>query len=490
MPLGPLYFFAEYGNAQVDTIYPAFHQLLLLPAYALAMGGYWATGGISHLSSTWPYGMHDVSLFFSTLIILSNLVSALMGLAILYIAWRFCVPHQSWAWTGILMAALSGVFVYYCRVGNLDIPYNFWWAISLFFLWRYFFDGAVFHVSLFPAAIAAACAVGSKDQASGLVLGAGVAILTIGSLAAPRFSDRFRHAVRFTFWMLVFYTVVAILPHPLRWYYHLQYVLAGKAPTEIPRTVAGEWRIFLVTLDWLVKVFPIPAIVLAAAGAWFLFRSGQGRQFWLLAIPAITYYVIAVAPTRVFYPRFSVPLFLPMIVLITHGAGFLAQRLFASPRRTLGWAAALAALLMLQCAFSYVPVTYAQVFDRKRQLAAELPSVLPPGSSLLISRMQSYNYPNRQVYDAYKLMLLPQDPIMPPSRHAANLFHPLDSGVRYFLLGSGNTGQPWNPIGKYPRLTGAPVREWRYPAWVKNHVLVPCIYEFALYRRTGPLPVE
>jgi hypothetical protein len=34
VPLGPLYFFAQYHNPQIDTIYPAFHQLLLLPLYA------------------------------------------------------------------------------------------------------------------------------------------------------------------------------------------------------------------------------------------------------------------------------------------------------------------------------------------------------------------------------------------------------------------------------------------------------------------------
>src|ERR1700758_4730329 len=65
VPLGPLYFFAEYGNPQIDTIYPAFHQLLLLPVYAIAFGLNWVAGGLSHLTSVWPYGMRDVSGFFS-----------------------------------------------------------------------------------------------------------------------------------------------------------------------------------------------------------------------------------------------------------------------------------------------------------------------------------------------------------------------------------------------------------------------------------------
>src|SRR5579885_2189263 len=110
VPLGPLYFVAQYNQPQVDTIYPAFHQLLLLPVYAVAMGVYWVAGGISHLSSVWPYGMRNVSAFFSALILLSNLVAMVMGLGMLYIAWRICEPHRRWAWVGIMMAAVNGVY--------------------------------------------------------------------------------------------------------------------------------------------------------------------------------------------------------------------------------------------------------------------------------------------------------------------------------------------------------------------------------------------
>jgi len=489
VPLGPLYFFAEYRNPQVDTIYPAFHQLLLLPIYAIAMAGYWVIGGISHLTSTWPYGMRDVSAFFSVLILLSNLVAAVMGLAMLYIAWRLAESHRTWAWVGILMAATNGVFIYYCRVGNLDIPYNFWWAVALFFLWKYFFQAKLFRASLFPAAIAAACAAGSKDQACGLAMGAGLSILLFPSVQVRSFASRFRSAFIFGVSFLASYTVVAILPHPLRWWYHLLYILADKAPTPIPRNAAGEVQTFLLSMGWLLKVFTIPVLVLAAAGLWFLFQSGRSREFWVLVLPLVCYYIVAVAPTRVFYPRFTIPFFVPVIVLAIHGVGFLAESVFAAPRARLAWTAALAALLVFQFAFSYLPVTYAQVFDVKRQLTQDLPGALPERSPLLVSRMQSYNYPNRGVYENYALMKLPQDPVEPPSRHAANLFRPLDPNVAYYLWGSGNTGQPWNPVGEYPPLTGELVREWRYPAWVKDRVLVPCIFEFALYHRTGPLPV-
>src|ERR1035437_3917272 len=83
VPMGPLLFLAEYSKSELNTVYPAFHQLLLLPLYAIAFGVSWLTGGIAHLSSTWPYGLRNVSAFFSVLIFLTNLVSALMAVLLL-----------------------------------------------------------------------------------------------------------------------------------------------------------------------------------------------------------------------------------------------------------------------------------------------------------------------------------------------------------------------------------------------------------------------
>ena len=37
----------------------------------------------------------------------------------------------------ILLLAGSGAFTYYARVGNFDVPYLFWWSLSLGLLWKY-----------------------------------------------------------------------------------------------------------------------------------------------------------------------------------------------------------------------------------------------------------------------------------------------------------------------------------------------------------------
>jgi 4-amino-4-deoxy-L-arabinose transferase-like glycosyltransferase len=386
---------------------------------------------------------------------------------------------------GLLLVGTNGVFVYYSRVGNLDMPYTFWWGVSLWLLWRYFFADASWRV-LVAAGVAAAAATGSKDQASSFAIGAGLLVLLMSPGTALPFRGRFRNAVVFTLALLVGYGVLAVLPDPRHWWSHFRFVTGPHAPTDIPLTIAGEVELLGLFLRELWTAYGVPVLALSLVGTLWLLRSGQARMFWLLAVPPIAYYLIVIAKTRVLYPRFMLPFVIPIFVLVTFGAAAIAERLGPTGRRV--WVTCIALLVLYQVAFSYGPVTYTQVFDLKRRVTAELPRYVPPGEALLISRMQSYNFPNQGVYERYRVMMLANDPIVPPSRHAAGILKPLDPTVGYFLLGSGTAGLPWHQPGPYPPLVGEKIAEWRYPDWVRRHLIEPCLYEFTLYRRTGPLP--
>lgn len=486
VPLGSLLFIAEYGKGTLNVVYPLFHQILLLPLYGLVGAGFWLAGGVSHISSAWPYGLRDPSRFFSALILATNLVSAVMGISLLSVLRPLAGLRRPWVWVGLLVIGTNGVFVYYSRVGNLDLPYTFWWGTSSFFLWRYFFEDNAPSWSLIAAGVAAAAASGSKDQASSFAIGAGILVLLMSPARPLPLKARLGNAVRYTVALLVSYSVVAILPEPRHWWNHFRFVTGPHAPTDIPLTAAGELELFGRFVRELLTAYTAPVLIVSALGAVWLVRSGYGRMFWLLVFPMVTYYLIVIAKTRVLYPRFMLPFAVPIFVLVTYGAATVADRLAPTGRKV--WLGCIAAFIVYQLAFSYGPVTYAQVFDIKRQLADELPPHVPPGEPLLISRMQSYNFPNRQVYETYRLMMLPNDPIVPPSRHAASILKPFDPNVTYFLLGSGTAGLPWHVPARYPEMIGEKVAEWRYPAWVRRRLIEPCLYEFTLYRRTGPLP--
>ena len=490
LPLGPLLLVAEFKKSELNITYPAFHQLLMLPFYAVALAVYWLAGGISKLSSAWPYGMRNVSGVFSALIVISNVMAAVMATLLLRCTFPFVEKERKWLWFSLLLMGTNGTFIYYARTGNLDMAYNFWLAVAWLFLWRYLMEDRPVMRSLVPAGIAAACAAGSKDQAAGMVVGTGVLLLLIGPQLLIPFSRRIRQTVLFGAVVVATYAVVAILPQPFRWWNHARFVVSPHAPTKIPLSLAGEVEILGATLAQVWKVFTLPVLALCILGIVVLFRSGRGRQFWLLSLPMIGYYVVIIAKTRVVYPRFMVPFVFSVVVLATHGVSFIGARLARRRGAQAAWTAVLAAFLVYQFTFSYLPVTYAQVFDLKRDLARDLPSLVSPGSPLLISGMQSYEYPNADIYSSYSLMKLPHEPVIPASRHTYSIFQPLDPNVPFYLLGSGTAGLPSNtPVPPMP-LQGELVKQWRYPAWVRNQVLVPCIFEFALYRRTGPLPLD
>jgi hypothetical protein len=489
VPMGPLLFLAEYSKSELNTVYPAFHQLLLLPLYAIAFGVSWLTGGIAHLSSTWPYGLRNVSAFFSVLIFLTNLVSALMAVLLLRATFPFVERSRQWLWFALLAIGTNGLFVYYARVGNLDIPYNFWWALALVGLWRYLIAGCPVRTSLVPAGIAGALAAGSKDQAVGLIIGAGLLLLSFAPAGSASSRDRIKNTFIFGLTVVIAYFVCAVLPQPFRWWNHAQFVVSPHAPTKIPFSVAGEIQIFWFTLQQMRHVFGISVLALAVVGAVYLFRSGRGREFWILVFPLIGYYIVIITKTRVAYPRFMLAFVFPIVVLVTHAVAWVAHRV-SNRNARFAWTAILCLYLGFNFVTSYLPVTYAQVFDLKRQLAKELPSLLPTGSPLLISHMQSYEYPNSDVYEHYRLMRLPNEPIIPASRHTASIFVPLDNEVGYYLWGTGTAGFPANTPRPPMPLQGELVKQWKYPDWVRNAVLAPCILEFSLYRRTAPLPLN
>jgi hypothetical protein len=487
VPHSSLLFFAD-RRPDISTTYPPFHELLLLPLYGLVFLVYYIMGGISHISSVWPYGLRDISEIFSVLTVISNLVAAIMGTLMLRFAIPFVEPVRKWAWFALLFLGTNAVFIYYSRTGNLDIPYNFWLSIMLFFVWRFLTLGASLWRALVPAGVAAAFAVGSKDQAVGMAIGISFLLLCFAPTPGDKFLERVRNTLIFGSVLVATYALCAILPNPGRWWNHLRFVTGPHAPTPIPFSPFGEVQIFLHTMHHVEQTFTVPILALCLLGAWRMWSLGLIRQFWILTAPQIGYYVIVIAKTRVAYPRFMIPFMIPVFVFVTYGVSWIAEWLPQRRPFQIAWGATLSALLLLQFVVGYFPVTYVQLRDTRGQLATDLPALVSPGSPLLIARMHSENYPNANIYEKYRLMMVPGDPVRPPGRHNSNILHPLDPNVRYYLLGTGGTGLPWHKSIAVPPLSGQLIKEWRYPKWIRERIRVPCLYEYYLYRVTGPIP--
>ncbi|HEY8149852.1 MAG TPA: glycosyltransferase family 39 protein, partial [Vicinamibacteria bacterium] len=106
-----------------------------------------------------------------------RVLSLVLSLGLLIVVYR-CGREVGDPLAGVLAAALllsSVPFVYYAKMANLDVPYLFWFALSLLFFLRALRRARTSDFTLF--ALSAAAAVATKDQAFALY------VLTVPFLA-------------------------------------------------------------------------------------------------------------------------------------------------------------------------------------------------------------------------------------------------------------------------------------------------------------------
>lgn len=152
-------------------VYPLFHHVVLAAAYAPYLGWLWLSDAIQAPQADYPYGLADAPAALRHLTVLARGVSLLMGLGVVALVWS--ITAASWdrraAHWAAAAAALLAPLAYYARTANLDVPYLFWTLLALRWLLAALPDFATGR--LCAAAVAAALAVASKDQAFGFFLG-------------------------------------------------------------------------------------------------------------------------------------------------------------------------------------------------------------------------------------------------------------------------------------------------------------------------------
>lgn len=484
-PLGPLAFAAEYRDPNKSYIYPAVHQLLLLVFYALVLAGCKLFGYLGSLSGTWPYGFTDPTAVFSAFILVSNLVSLAMAIILLLALRRMRPVHDAAMWFAMLLVALGGVFAYYARVANMDMPYLFWWVLAYVCLWRYMFDATVRRRFLAYAAAFSALSIGTKDQAAGLVLGFGLVVL----LVAPRGANdddagswrgRIKSAAFFSVCLIGAYALVAVATNPHRWLKHVRFVTSDHVLPEVESSIRGQLLLFGIFVRRLSHVMTSGGVVLGVAGMIVLLARRRYREVLVLTLPVIAYYCSIIAKVRATEERYLLPFAIVLSIGagVAVGAALSARWTQTAMMRGVVWLI-IVGVLALQFVGSFVPVTYTQMFDTRRELARDIGRLAPEGDPLLIVDMVSFNLPNRHVYERYPMMHPPGERIRPLSTHGENLFKPYDPSYRFILAGS----SPAPGTQAWPKGDAELIGKWTYPDWVKSHVYVPSVYEFYLYRR-------
>jgi len=258
-----------------------------------------------------------------------------------------------------LTTALMAPFVYHGKLTNLDVPYLFWFAVSLLAYIRILERHARRDYLLFAAS--ASLAVCTKDQAYGLYVLTPLAILVArwrrSRIAGRSVPDVFDRTILLT---AAVAAGVFLLAGNLAFNFdgfvaHVKEILGpvSSAYQMFPGSPAGQLRMAWLAIQELRYMFgwPLAVIVAIAVVRGVAGPSRSPSLRWLL-VPAVSYYATLIAVVLYFFDRFLMPIGL---VLSLFGGywleGFVAP---AVPARR-------ARMALVSAAFAYSVIYVVQV---------------------------------------------------------------------------------------------------------------------------------
>ena len=307
------------------------------------------------------------------LALIGRLVSLALAAATLVVIYRCGL--QLYGRRGALFAALTialtAPFVYYSKLANLDVPYLFWFTVSLFAYIRILQREDERDYLLFAAS--AALAGCTKDQAWGLYFVTPIAIVA-ARWRARRPSGRSIAGAAFDRTMLralavgigTFLIADNVLFNFSGFVAHVMLLRATPAPfQEFPRSIAGELQMAGRVVREMRYMFgwPLTAIVAAALASGLARKTTTPSLGWLL-VPVLSYYATFVGVVLFFFDRYLLPI---AVVLALYVGWWLEQ--FLAP----GVRARRARVAIVAAAFAYtavyaVSVDYAMTRDSRYEV--------------------------------------------------------------------------------------------------------------------------
>jgi hypothetical protein len=353
-------------------LYPPFHFILLAVSVAPTL----AAEGLGVISRQDPLPW--------LLVLQFRVVSLAMAVGAVYLIGRLGgrLLGPRYAWLSALAAGVVLPFAFYAKTANLEMPYVFWFALSLVLLDQAYRRGRTRDVV--GAAVAAALAVATKDQAYGLYVLPAVhfawshlragrrARLLLWVAAAGLFTFAAAHNLPFN--AVGFSRHVAELLGP-----------ASAGYRTYPATLAGQVALTgatMRTLLWMLGWTGLAAVIVGAIGGRRAAGSRLPGWIWL---PAVSYYVTFVAVVGYVYDRFLLPVCLVFALMVALGIGRLLD---GWPSRRLGRLLGTALLAML--VWRAVSLDVLLLRDGRYTVEAWLEARVDPGDEVGIVQSPVY----------------------------------------------------------------------------------------------------
>jgi hypothetical protein len=303
--------------------YPPFHAFLLCALYAPYLAWLWMTGGLSGLSSDYPFGLGDPITSLSMLALIGRAATAAMGAGSVLLVYACVVRSfgRNAAVGAAFATTMAYPMVFYSQTTNVEVPYLFWMLVALL--------GAVRIVEGDSRArwwsllgLGAALSVSTKELVSGALAGMPLAIVGAslaarrpawswirgGLIAAAVFAAAMAVANNVLWNPLGFVHRIGFLTQTLPREVALQY-----APYYFPIDLGGsrgagvEWAQLQVAAMRLASSLGWATMALSVAG-WILVL--RRRPAWALLLVAVVagYYLVSVRAMLSLSLRYLLPI--------------------------------------------------------------------------------------------------------------------------------------------------------------------------------------
>lgn len=258
------------------------------------------------------------------LMVLGRATSVAMTLGIILNVYFISLEVSKKRFPALLSAAFvlgNAPLIYYAKVMNVDVPYIFWFSLSLIFYLRAIKFDKLIDYSLF--ALISMLSICTKDQAYGLIA-APTALLAYRCFHSNHKRKFLRLLIPTTIGIITFLAIHNIVFNFPAFEDHFNILgKSGYTPTNFTHapTVYLERYIYFIfrffkdiqfNLGW-----PMFIISLAAVAIYFLRKNKQNLLLYLL-IPCVSYYVLLLSFIMYSRDRFVIPICLILYVFCGH----------------------------------------------------------------------------------------------------------------------------------------------------------------------------
>jgi len=445
--------FDRYPPLQFYVMTAAFSPLLLLQ---------WL--GQVDLSAATPY---------AGLTLVSRVISVAGGIGTL-LAIYASGARAFGARAGVFAAAAFACvipFVYYAKTANLDVPYLFWFALSLVFYLRAL--ESLTPGDLIGFAVCATLAICTKDQAYGLYLLTPFAIVermwrANREAGTPRplmraLLDR-RLALAAAVACLIFVAVHNLAFNVRGFQEHLRYITGGGSETyrDFEPTIGGRIALLRLSVNLVRASWGWPMFLVSLAGVAVASLTPRHRRVavWL-ALPVVSYYLGFIDVVLYNYDRFM----LPVCLVLSLFAGLACDRWLSPGGRARTWRHASAVVVFAVTWLYAATVDLVMIRDSRYTVEQWLAGHAGPTDRVGFVFPPQY-YPRLERFNATEITSLEQLRQAGPAYYVLNadyaLAEPTGTGIGRLIadLQNGTSGYSlafrYRQPAPWPWLPGAP----------------------------------